>query len=282
MSKFFRYVIFAIFVANFLTIQPVFGQAPNQANDHNLPTNGSVFVPLNQTIPPEVLEAKKSFVAVRMATPRLYEDQDIHIDQDFGLGVTVFDNYVLAALHLIGPFPTIWFSNRDSGELSKASDISIFDGDTIFAAKIDSLDYSADLVLLKVVSPNPQGKIFNLKPAKIAAQTFVVDPKTNEPKVLFERFYAFSFFTKSPRAYFSLQLGPYLTVTNLLKESLVVPIGIVQGAIEPGFSGGPLVSPDGSVMGIVSKGSAVYTYVVTVETINYFLEVAKKRLTQKP
>ncbi len=235
-----------------------------------------VFIPFDQTIPDEVAKAREeSLVAIRIITPHLHPDQEIYYDHAANaVGFASGNNYVVTALHILGERPALWFNNANYPTV-----VEVFDGLSIFSAKAAFWSYKADLLLLKVESPNKESREFKQKPAKLAPAIAVQDPDTKKLKVVAEKFFAFSFFSLRPMGFFSLQTGPVLTVTNFVGDQMLeIPMGIVQTAAEPGFSGGPLLAPDGTVVGLVTRSSTAYSYFVLSETVVAFLEVAKKKI----
>ena len=239
------------------------------------------FTNLDQTIPDETVKARdESMVAIRVLAFRLRMDQEIYQEQvSNGAGFAVLDGYVLTALHLLGDFPALWTNDNPNFPTV----IEVFDGENIFKAKAVYFNHKADLLLLEVSSPNDGGLKFKKKPAKLVFETYSMDQNSKKPKALYDKFFAFSFFKNAPGFFFSLQLGSYYTVTNVVKEQMLAnAMGILQTSVEPGFSGGPLWSPDGKVVGMVARSSNSYTYVVLIETINTFLELAQKQITKQP
>jgi len=239
------------------------------------------FTNLDQTIPDETVKARdESMVAIRVLAFRLRMDQEIYQEQiSNGAGFAVFDGYVLTALHLLGDFPALW----TNGNPNFQTVIEVFDGENIFKAKTAYFNHKADLLLLKINSPNDDGREFKQKPAKLSFETYSTEQNSKTPKAPYDKFFAFSFFKNAPGFFFSLQLGPYYTVTNVVKEQVLAnAMGIIQTSVEPGFSGGPLWAPDGKVTGMVARSSNAYTYVVLVETINTFLELVQKQITAQP
>ncbi len=238
--------------------------------------NPGIFIPFNQTIPGEVLKTKnESLVAVRASIYGWADNLAVYSKYYFGSGVTVWDNYILTSLHIFGESPALW---RGTDQYPTTG--VILDGEHFFFAKVAFLDPQADLALLKIETPNERKETFNKKPARIAKTTYILDPTSGQPRVLDEKFFAFSFYTNDARFFYTVSLGPYRAMTNTLDLGyyLPYPVGVVQGAIQPGFSGGPLLSPDGLVMGIASSGSNINTFVVTVETIHSFLKLAATHL----
>lgn len=236
----------------------------------------SRFIPLNQGLPSEVLKVKdESMVAVKVTMPMMAYDQRIYPNRSFGGGFVVWPEYVLTSLHLMGEFPALWLGNKDF-----PTAIDVFDGEAVFSASLVDYNSQADLALLKITSPYQDGKVFKQKPAKLAANTTIQDQSLSSPQVFYEKFYAFSFYKSDPNHFFVAELGPYRAITNNLDEDYIIdlPFGIVQGRIKPGFSGGPLLSPDGTVMGLLARSSEISTLVVVPEIINLFLKTAQSKL----
>ncbi|MDO8495453.1 MAG: serine protease [bacterium] len=235
--------------------------APSGAN--KIPT----FLSMDGYLPDPVNNLRKdSIVPIRVEIIHYGEDEGgMHHDTFSGVGFVPpgWDGYVLTCMHVLGPaYPAIW-SDKDF-----PLTIQVTDGKNIFDAELASFSYEADLVLLKVVSPNVDKVVFGSKPATMPSETLSKSP-------LAEKLYAFSFFPANPSAFFSIQIGPLRAMTNLLSSGMVYPMGIVQGGVEKGFSGGPLITPDGVVVGVVARTTASYSYVILVETISRFLDSAK-------
>ena len=236
----------------------------------------TIFIPLNQNIPAEVQKTKnESMVAVRVTIPNWRYDYRIYKNYFFGGGVTVWSDYVATSLHLASEYPALWLGNKDFPTVFQISD-----GKAVFNTSLAYYDYQADLALLKVDSPNWWGAVFQQKPARLAKYTTVQDSTLFSPKVLFEKFYAFGYYTSDPHLFFAVELGPFRSITNSFDGNylLDIPMGMLQGKVQKGFSGGPLLSPEGTVMGVVASESALYTYVVLAETLDKFLMSARDKL----
>lgn len=240
-------------------------QVPHLAvKQEEQPKPTTFFWVAEEGIPDEVKKVKNdSLVAVRAGIPHWEEEPGYHHDYFYGAGFVPagFDGYVLTCFHVMGAYPGTWSSE------SYPLIIQVFDGHDTFEAKMVFFDPYKDLALLKITTPNPDKVEFAAKPAVIAQETF------NEPakKKLPDKFYAFSFFPENPAAFFIIQIGPMRMVTNLLNPT-GFPLAIIQGGVEPGFSGGPLLAPDGVVMGMIVKSSVAFSRAVIVETINVFLK----------
>lgn len=257
------------------------GMSAAFAQSANFPQAVPFFTNFDQTIPDEAVKTRdESMVAVRILAFRLGMDQEIYEQQvSNGAGFAVLDGYVLTALHLLGDFPALWTDKSQNFPTT----IQIFDGQNIFNAEVAYFNHKADLLLLKVDSPNGDGREFKQKPAKLALETYSTDANFQKPKMPYDKFFAFSFFKNTPGFFFSLQVGPYYAVTNVIKEQMLAnPMGIIQTAVEPGFSGGPLLASDGKVMGVIARSSNAYTYVILLETVQTFLELAQKQIAQTP
>lgn len=265
MRQIFFWLFFLITIV-FVPANFVFGQDQNPG----------IFIPFTQNIPSEVLKTKnESMVSLRSSVLAWGESFNINPEHLFGCGLTVWENHVLTSLHLFGRHPAAW-----RGTDQYPTTAMIFDGQSFFRVKIVFLDPEADLALLKVETPNEYGQIFSKKPAKIAAVTSITDPTSQEQRVLYEKFYTFNFYIDHINFFYTMTLGPYLAITNSINNGypLTHPLGKIQGTVERGFSGGPLLAPNGVVMGLLSSGSDSYTWVVTVETINAFLKNASLHL----
>lgn len=240
----------------------------------------TIFIPFNESIPKPVLEVKeKSLVAVRSTFPKLGDDQRITKDHFFTVGFPVSPNYVLTVLHLLTDYPALWQGNKDFPTV-----IEVSDGYAVFTTSLVSYDVPADLALLKINSPNEDGKVFHAQPVKLAQVTYFKDPNSNSAKALYNKFYSFSFYLSDPHLFFVLEFGPYRAITNSFDLGYVldVPMGMVQGSGRPGFSGGPLLSTDGLVMGVLARVLDNYTLVILPETIDHFLKSVKEKSEPEP
>lgn len=236
----------------------------------------TVFIPLNQSIPTEVLKTmSESMVAIRTTMPRMNGDQRIYKNHLFGGGFVVWPDYVVTSLHLFGEFPALWLGTNDFPTI-----VEISDGHAVFNASLADLNYSADLALLKVSSPNGWGAVFQPKPARLAKHVTIQDQSLSSPKTLHNKFYVFGFYTSDPHLYFALEVGPFRSITNSFDGGYLmdIPMGVLQRPAQSGFSGGPLLSPEGVVMGVVARTTENYTIVVLAETIDSFLTSARGKL----
>ncbi len=282
MKKLFGVLFSVVFLALMATAtdRPIFlpklyihQETPKEKNSHeNKSGNPSVFFQsIDENVPIAVKKVKaESLVAVRVGIPHWEDDKGMHHDFFYGAGFVPsgWDGYVLTCLHVAGSHPANWV-----GE-SYPLIVQVFDGQETFDAKMVSFNPYADLALLKVTTTSPSGKNFTSKPAPIAEKT-VGDPANPLP----EKFYAIFFVPDHPSVYLTLQIGPLGVVTNALNVG-IIRLGILQGVVEHGFSGGPVLAPSGVVMGMITKTSPAFSYMVLVETMNAFLIESKRILEE--
>ena len=267
-----------IFLVLFLSVTDcLFSQVADPLRIQEQQGDGSIFIPFTRDIPSDVIKTKnESVVALRSSIYAVNNVGSIYWEHFYGCGTVVWDGYVLSALHIFGQrYPALW-----RGTDQYPTEATIFGGNDFFFAKPVFLDLKADLVLLKIETPNERGEIFNKKPAKIAKTTTVADSVSGELLIPYDKFWAFSFYTDYPQFFYTAVLGPYRAITNAFEQNQLLPnpLGVVQGATQSGFSGTPSLSYNGAVMGMVDATSAINTWVVTVETINSFLKSAAAHL----
>src|SRR3989344_588951 len=235
------------------------------------------FLPFNQSIPKEVMKAKEeSLVAVEINIPKWNWDHNMTQEPGHGVGVTVWPNYVLMPLHLLGDYPSVWEGNNDF-----PTTITIFDGVRYFGASLVDYNYKMDLAIIKIKSPDSEGNTFRCKPIKRAQTTMQLDSNLSEPTMLYNKFFVFSFFASDPSIFFALELGPFRAITNNFDDGylLDIPLGMVQGNLQPGFSGSPLFTPDGVLFGMIIRGKGnVFSFTVLPETIENFLKAVAQRM----
>jgi len=155
-------------------------------------------------------------------------------------GFLVGENVVLTSLHTFSDMPAIW----------PHALVRIYDGRNFFGIRVVSANPSVDLALILVVEEE-NGAKFSKKPITFADFA----DKQKMP----DHFFSFAFSTVGKDVYFPIELGRYLMETNLVgSEIFPKPLGIVGGNIESGFSGAPLIGPDGRVYGVLSRGGDAY------------------------
>lgn len=218
----------------------------------------------------------ESMVGVRVSIPKVDDDGTQVPEVSGGTGFAISDDgLILTSYHLFPPFPTVI---NDDDE----SEFEIYDGADIFKAKLILVDTTADLAAFKVMDLEQNGKKFSKKSASIAS--------LEEKEVAARQgmnFYAFKFVPKltasGDKLVFPLKLGPYLMETNWIGEkSHVLPFGVIQGVIDPNFSGASLIGEkDGKVYGVLSRMTKAYSFVVTIEVINHFINSALTALKEK-
>lgn len=233
------------------------------------------FVNLEGNIPEKVWKAaNESLVAVEVWYQVWGDNRRISESSNFGIGFVVWENYILANLHLFGEHPALWFGTDEFPTVPW-----IFDSRSYFSAELVFYDHRNDLALLKVNTPNKENISFDGKPVKIFEMS-LKDQNSVRRLAEHKNFYAFGHQTTSSGFLFPLELGPFRTFTNVLPDGYFLdsPMGILQGGIQQGFSGGPLFSPKGEVFGVVTLGATLNTYVVTTETVSAFLTDAMTKL----
>lgn len=263
----------------FVLTGPIGFSQNNHAKDHHIgkqsegPVTSTVFFrSIDENIPVAVKKVKEeSLVAVRAEVPHWEEGPGMHHDYFYGAGFVPagWDGYVLTCLHLMSAYPAVWVDE------AYPLIVQVFDGHNAFEAKMISFNSRADLALLQVISGS-EGEKFRSKPAVMTSDS-LTDPKKSPRS---EKFYVFSFFPRHPNLFFTLEIGPLRTVSNAFYESSF-PLGIIQGGVEHGFSGGPVLTTDGVVMGLLVKTSAAFSYMVLVETIDMFLDESRKLIEVK-
>ena len=248
---------------------PVPGFTPQFLHGQSVPP---IFFTLNQGIPEKVLKARdESVVAIRVGFPVIRADQGLSEDAWYGAGFTVWENYVVTNLHLFGNQPGLWYGTKEFPTRPQ-----VFDGSAFFNAQLVFYDYTSDLAFLKVETPNASGENFSKKPVKLLKMN-TTEKDGLELLGSYENFYAFAPYVSSPNLFFTLQLGPFRSITNSIDGGyfLSMPVGIIEGNVQPGFSGGPLFSPNGEVAGVVTRTSTIFTFVILAETIhNFFMTSA--------
>ncbi|MEX1064172.1 MAG: serine protease [Candidatus Paceibacterota bacterium] len=164
------------------------------------------------------------------------------------------DGFVLAALHSFGDVPSAWLNN--------STKVRIFDGTNYLDSSLIGIDPNADLVLIKVEGTNTPGVKFTKKAVVMA------ENKDNLP----DHFYAVRFMPFGPGLYLPVKLGQYLLETNVTGGHILpIMMGAVDGTIEEGFSGGPLIGPDGKIYGVIVRRGEAFTYVVPLERASEFI-----------
>jgi hypothetical protein len=185
-------------------------------------------------------------------------------------GFVVGDGVVLTALHTFSDIPQIWEAD--------STKIKVYDGKNSFSAEVLSLNPAYDLAAI-LVGKTDENIRFIKKPVVVASQL----DKKNLP----DNFYSFGFMQIDKNIYFPIRFGQYVMETNLINDDIFpVVVGMVLGKAEHGFSGAPLMGPDGVVFGMLSMTSDIYTHVTPVEQISYFLNetfrMQKENKSRKP
>jgi hypothetical protein len=171
-------------------------------------------------------------------------------------GFMVEDSIVLTALHTFSDIPEIWEAN--------STKIRICDGDNFFNAEILSVNAAYDLAAV-VVGKNENNAKFKKRTVVFASP----QDKKNFP----DNFYSFALSSLGKNLYFPIKLGQYVMETTLVDDDILpAMVGMVLGNAESGFSGAPLIGPDGTVFGVLSMASPAYTYVTPIEQVLNFLK----------
>lgn len=238
----------------------------------------NAFIPFNQSVPPFVTKTRQdSIVVVEAFYPAKDEDTgEYYLRGSMGVGFVAAKNYVIAALHIffdddssILQYNSIKVKGKD-----KKLEIEVINGDEHFPAKLVFYDRKKELALLEVLPP--ENETFNKKPAILADSTYITDD-LGIFVVPHDSFYLFYFpLIENRNIYTPLEVGPYLSLYR--HNKLKILVGKLQGGVEWGFSGSPLISPDGKVWGMAFERTrgGVYTLVITIETIKGFLEIARQ------
>ncbi len=170
-------------------------------------------------------------------------------------GFVVDDEIVLVTLHDFGEIPSAWFTS--------STRIKIYDGANYFDGSLIAINPNVDLALIKVEAAAASEVKFSKKVVTFA------DDKSNLP----DHFYAAKFIPLGPQFYLPIELGQYLMETSIVNgQVLPIMMGIVDGVIEPGFSGSPLIGPDGKIYGVLTRQGGPFTYVVPLEVVKNFIE----------
>ncbi len=223
--------------------------------------------------PPAVERAKEqSLVAVEVIVPRLINNA-IGTSTMQSTGFVINNSgSVITTMHSFGDVPSEGFH--------KATSVRIHDGSGFFEAELyQKYDWIADLVLIQVKNwADVKGKF-----RKTAITIAEVGDKKNLET--FDRLYVFRMAVSRDSIYDSpLILGPYLMETNVVvggDEPEHTALGLVNGQTDNGFSGSPLLGPDGHVYGVVQRTSSIHTYVVTLDELASFIKSDAKTLEKK-
>ncbi len=177
-------------------------------------------------------------------------------------GFSVGNSLIITSLHTFSDAPQTWFPSK----------IRICDGQNFFNAKLVAVDPLVDLALILIV--DEERAKFSKKAVTFASSA----DKQNIP----DHFFSFAFSTVGREIYFPMELGRYLMETNLIgSEILPLPLGVVSGNVEEGFSGAPLIGPDGKIYGVLSRKSDAYVYVTTLEQIPIIIKESKSELEKE-
>lgn len=206
--------------------------------------------------PPRVIRVlKESVVAIQVSYPTIVDR--ILVRQVLkSSGLVVSNQMVVCASHAFGAEKAIWSSNETM--------CRIYDGENFFSCDLVSVDTSTDLAALKINTTGTGSIKFLKKPARFAS--------AQDKRVMPDRFYALRLQPFGRNFYIPVLLGPYLEETNWVNEILrQTTFGMVSGSTLEGFSGGPLIGPDGKIYGILTEANSAHTYVSTTESVTEFI-----------
>lgn len=171
---------------------------------------------------------------------------------------------VLTCAHILPELLATWFHETTS--------YAIYDGHNFFNAFMLGVDPSSDLALLRLAVEQGDVK-FEKTPALLAGEQ-----DRNKIPSNTEFFYAYKFLSIGTNIFFPIRVGPYFSETNFVGDEILPSTFIVLGnALEGGFSGGPLIGPDGKVYGVISQITPAYTYAVPVEVIKTFVKTISEQ-----
>lgn len=222
------------------------------------------------SLPPKVKRTvERSVVSVKISFRRLGSDVKIYLDKNEGTGFTVAANIVATAAHGATEYPAVWEDPNTKCE--------VYDGQNKFKCTLATVFGQTDIMTVEVKNLE-SGIKFSKSPVVLA------ETDQNFPEI----FYAVSFSSVGPNPYFLTKLGPYWSETNYF-DDIIRPqtFGVVGGLVAKGFSGGPLIGPDGKVYGLIIErvpaSTPIHTLVSKVadikklvrETVN-MLEKQKK------
>lgn len=222
--------------------------------------------------PPAVEKAKEqSLVAIEFVVPRLINGVMGTITMQSTGFVVSSDGSVITTMHSFGDVPSEWFN--------KMTYLRVHDGRGFFKAELQKFDWISDLAMIQINNWADNKKKFK--------KTAVMIARTGDKKNLeaFERLYAFRLAVLGDSIYdLPLTLGPYLRETNIPVGDEGINngvLGLVNGATESGFSGSPLLGPDGRVYGVIQRTSLVHTYVVTADGLSDFIKSSMETLEKR-
>ncbi len=211
----------------------------------------------------------KSIVGVRVSFPSSKRGIS-EVETKDATGFVVGEGMILTALHSFSDMPAVWHS--------QTTKVEVYDGEIFFNAYMVTRDPKVDLALLSLTELEQKGARFSKTPVTFAGSK----DKQNMPK----RFYSFAFSSLGKNIFFPMEFGQYVMETNLVGDQVLSEqFGVIIGTAEAGFSGAPLIGPDGLVFGVLSLRGDAYSYVTTVEQTIAFLkesiEALKKELDIK-
>lgn len=181
-------------------------------------------------------------------------------------GFVVGEGVVLTALHSFSDMPPVW--------RSQTTKVEIYDGENFFNAFMATCDPKVDLAFLSLTELEQNGVKFSKTPVTFAGGK----NKQNMP----EHFYSFLFSTLGKNIFFPMEFGQYVMETNLIGDQVLPErLGVVIGTNEAGFSGAPLIGPNGLVFGMLILRGDAYTYVTTVEQAVTFLKESIEALKKE-
>lgn len=207
----------------------------------------------------------KSIVGVRVSFPSSKRGIS-EIETRNATGFVVGEGIILTALHSFSDMPAVWHS--------RTIKVEVYDGENFFNAFLTTCDPKVDLALLSLTELEQNGARFSKTPV-----TFAGD---KDKQNMLEHFYSFAFSTLGKNIFFPMEFGQYVMETNLIGgQVLSERLGAIIGTNEAGFSGAPLIGPNGLVFGVLSLRGDAYTYVTTVEQTVTFLKESIEALKKE-
>mgnify|MGYP001559254572 CR=1 FL=1 len=236
------------------------------------PSKGQLVSRSFYKFPPAVEKTKnENLVAVEFIAARVVEKKVTPL-QVRGTGFVVDDNgSIITVMHNMGEVPADWFA--------PTTFIRVHDDHGFFDVRLEKRDWIVDLAMLKIRDWQSNKSKFRKTPATLA--TIAEKGKLEG----FDHLYAFGFMTSAVGVlHLPIILGPYFQESNISDDEQEVELimsGSAGNRIDAGFSGGPLLGPDGKIYGIVKQTTNTHTYVVTLENLLAFIQSDQKTINEK-